>query len=113
SSNATDGQLYAIFFHLPDSLSSSLTDGEFINVSVPLSTQDTTSSVPYVPLDSVYQTQENSYVFVVEKGKAATRVVTLGQVFGDYVQVEKGLHENDQIITNRNVLTGEKVKVTD
>ncbi|QQS43303.1 hypothetical protein IPM65_04020 [Candidatus Roizmanbacteria bacterium] len=109
SRDAVQGNLYGIFFPIPDSYHQYVTDDGYINVTIPIGYYDTSASVPYIPIDSVYQTQESSHVFVIENGKAVARDLTLGSVIGRFVEVEQGLESGDVIILDRNVVGGDKV----
>ena len=110
SSEAVDGQLYSVIYHIPDEYQEFFTDGGFVTVSIPVGAPDSNSVVPFIPLDSVFQTQEESTVYVVNEDKAQARKVQLGQVQGGFVAVTEGLTANDQIILSRNVVEGDKVK---
>jgi multidrug efflux pump subunit AcrA (membrane-fusion protein) len=46
---------------------------------------------------------------VNNKGVAKSRELTLGPVYGQFVQVETGLGAGDRVIVNRNVIEGDKV----
>ncbi len=111
STVATDGQLYSIMYNIPDGVEVELTDGEYMPISVPVGYADTNSVVPFVPIDAVYESQSESSVYVVQKNKAISRKVTLGEIFGRYVQITEGLQNGDQIILNRNVIAGDKVVI--
>lgn len=113
STEATDGKLYRIVFNIPDHLKDSLTDGEFITVDLPISGNTTSVAFPFVPLDSVFQTQDSTYLYVVDTDLAASRKVTLGDVIGADVEVKKGLNSGDRVILNRNVLSGDKIKINE
>lgn len=110
SSEATDGQLYSILFTIDESYKSYFTDNSFISVTLPIS-QNLESPYPFVPIDSVFQTQDEAYVYVVENGKAISRKVSLGSVTGGYVTVVKGLSKKDQVILTRNVIEGDSIKI--
>lgn len=112
SSEAVQGALFAIYYPIPENYNQSLTDKGYITVSVPIGYPDTGSVFPFIPLDSIYQTTDSSYVFVYQKGTVVTRTVELGQVYGSFVEVKSGLLNKDQIIVDRTVLEGEKVQVT-
>ncbi len=110
STEATDGQLYQIIYTLPDYLINQSTNGSFIKVEVPIG--EFNSGVQFfIPLDSVFQTQESAYVYVISDNKAVSKKVTLGQVLGSDVEVLSGLNSGDVIILNRNVIAGEAVRV--
>lgn len=110
SHDATDGQLYSIIFQLDDSYKSLVTDSAFITVDIPIGTGDTNNSVPFVPLDSIFQTQEEAYLYVVSKNKTATaKKIQLGQVQGRFVEVLSGLPLESTVILTRNVVEGDKL----
>lgn len=111
SSQATDGQLYSIMYAIPDELQSKLTDQGFITVEIPIGHVDSNPIVPFIPIDAVFQTQDESLVYVVKKNKAVSKKVTLGSVLGNNVEITSGLKDGDQIILNRNIIAGDKVKV--
>ena len=113
STEPTEGNLHSILFELPDMYTDQVSDGAFVTVSVPVGEAHTTAVIPFVPLYSIYQTQNEAYVLVAEKtGEqlvAATKTVRLGVVQGSYVEVTDGLGEGDQVIVDRNVIAGDVV----
>ncbi len=109
STEATQGNLYAVKFVIPAEYYANVTDKSFIRVEIPIGYADTTASIPFIPLDSVYQSKEKAYVFVNEKGVAKNRSLILGEVFGQFVRVDSGLRDGDKIILNRNVIEGDQV----
>ncbi|HVA96709.1 MAG TPA: biotin/lipoyl-binding protein [Candidatus Acidoferrales bacterium] len=111
SSDATNGLLYSIFYVIPADDSYLVTDGQYVNVDIPVGQPNTGSTVPFVPIDAVYQTQDSNYLLVDKNGKAESRTVTLGNVFGSYIEVTNGLTSGDQVILDRNVIAGDKVKI--
>lgn len=111
SSEAVQGPLYAIYYPIPDYLNVDLISDGFITVDIPVGYPNTTSLVPFVPIDAVYQTREKSYVFVVKDNKATVREVVLGQVFGRYVEILSDFDRGEQVILNRNVIEGDEVKI--
>lgn len=112
STDATEGQLYSVKYEIPLEYEQMVTDGQIVSVSIPVGTDTTTNNaVPFVPLDSVYQTQSEAFVYVVEGGKARAKKVVLGEVFGRSVVVESGLRTGDIVILSRNVIENDKVKI--
>ncbi len=110
SKEATDGSLYTAQYAIPAEYASFVTDKGYITIEIPVDFPNTGSVIPFVPIDSVFQTQDQAYLFVVKNGKAESRKVSLGQVVGRFVEVTKGLSESDQVILNRNVIQGDPVK---
>ncbi|MDP3941745.1 MAG: HlyD family efflux transporter periplasmic adaptor subunit [bacterium] len=115
STDATDGQLYSIKYTIPLAYEKQLTDGQSVVVNVPVGFGEDTNSpdgtVAFVPLDSIYQTQSESFVYINSDGKARARNVQLGDVFGRYVRVTSGLKSGDTIILTRNVVENDTVRV--
>lgn len=109
SSEATEGNLYSLLYTIPSEYTTSVTDSEFITVSVPLRMPASSSQISMIPVDSVYKTEQGAYVFVIEKGIVVSRTVEIGTIFGSYIEVESGLKTGDVVIMDRNVVDGEKV----
>lgn len=111
STEATSGQLYTVKYDIPQEYQNEFANGQYISIAVPLKAPDTTTAVPLIPIDAVYQTQEKAFVMVANKDKAVSKSISVGEVFGNYVEVTNGLRQGDQIILNRNVIAGDTVKL--
>jgi multidrug efflux pump subunit AcrA (membrane-fusion protein) len=111
STQATDGQMYSVFYDIPEKVQSAVSDQEFITVSVPVSNVKATANDPFIPIDAVYQSEEAAFVLVAKNNKAESRQIKIGRVYGNYVQVLSGLQSNDQVIIDRNVVAGDKVTI--
>ncbi len=109
SSVATNKQLYTVLYNLPKEHVSKVSNNSFIPVEVPIGYADTVASVPFIPIDSVFQSQNESYVFLEKNKKAVSQEITLGSVYGSYVEVTNGINNGDKIILNRSVVSGDKV----
>jgi multidrug efflux pump subunit AcrA (membrane-fusion protein) len=109
STDATDGLLYSVFYTIPTKLANLVTDGEYISINIPIGSVNSDSTVPFVPIDAVYQTQDSNYILLDVNGKAVSRKVSLGNVFGSFVEVTNGLESGDQVILDRNVIEGDSV----
>jgi biotin carboxyl carrier protein len=110
SSEATDGLLYAMFYAIPDDAADLLTNGQYISVSIPVGSSISGSINPYVPIDAVYQTPTSNSLLVAINGKAVTRQVVLGQIFGDYIEITSGLRPGDRVILDRTIVSGDRVR---
>lgn len=112
SQEATDGEMYTITYALPEEYSSAVTDAQYVTVDIPLGSSALPSqTTPYIPIDAVFQTQDEAYVNVVMDGKAVSKKIVLGNVYGKYVEVVSGLDKNDQVILDRNILAGDSIKI--
>ena len=111
SSQATDGQLFSVFYDIPDVYQKEFSDGEYININVPINNVKTTATDPLLPIDAVYQTQNQAFVLVAENNKAVTKTVKIGQIYGSYIEVLTGLGSGDQVILDRNVIAGDSIRV--
>ncbi|MDO8270022.1 MAG: HlyD family efflux transporter periplasmic adaptor subunit, partial [Candidatus Levybacteria bacterium] len=110
STEATSGQLYSILFTLPDEYKQYFTDKAFVTVSLPVG-NNVSNSTPFIPVDSVFQTQDEAFVYVVNGNKARSKKIKLGTVTGGFVTVEQGLSPSDQVILNRTVIDGDLIQV--
>ena len=111
SKEAISSSLYGVYFDIPDQYNDDLTEKGFIQIDLPIGYADTSSSVPYIPLDAIYQTKAENFVFVVEKGVATPKKVQLGEVYGSFVEIKSGLSNTESIILNRNIIAGDRVEV--
>ena len=111
STEATDGSLYSVIFGVPEEAQKSLADKSFVALEVPIGYDVSGNTTPFIPLDSVHQTQEKAFVFVNNNGSVKNQEITLGQVQGSFVEVKEGLLTPTEIILNRNVVAGDKVKI--
>lgn len=110
STEATDQKLFTITFNLPEGDYADVSDGDFVQVDLPLTGQTTVGNY-FIPLDAVTQTQDQTLVYVINKdSKATARPVVLGPVQGQFVAVTGGLNGSEKIILDRNVLEGDLVK---
>lgn len=111
SSEAVEGTLYAAYYPIPDDMTGKVVSEGFITVEIPIGYPDTGAVIPFVPLDAVYVTRDSAYVFVVQDGRAKSKEVMLGQVYGRFVEITGGLGAGTQIILDRTVIEGDKVEV--
>lgn len=112
SSEAVSGNLYAAYYSVPDQYANYVTDGGYIEIEIPIGTADSNSAFIYVPVDAIYQTEDEAFTYVVSSNQAVSRKLTLGSVYGSFVRVESGLKSGDQVILTRNVVEGDKIKLT-
>jgi len=111
SSEATSGQLYSIVYTIPSDFAQHLTDQSFVNIEIPIGVPDTGSVIPFIPIDSIFQTQDETFVYIANGDKATSREVILGDVTGSFVEIIEGLNTSDRVILNRNVIDGDKVEL--
>lgn len=114
SNEPTDGALNTVLFAIPDEYTDDLKNGSSVRIDVPIGQIGTNSIIPFIPLDSIYQTQTDSFVYLASRSadmsySAISRQVTLGQVYGQFVEVINGLKQKDQVIVDRNVIDGDEV----
>lgn len=112
TSDAIQGSLYGIYFNIPDQYIAMVTEKGFIQIDIPIGYFDTSATIPYIPIDAIYQTKEQNYVFVAKNDKAEAKSVDLGQVFGSFVEITQGLSSKDMVIVNRNVIAGDSITIT-
>ncbi|MBI4130522.1 hypothetical protein HY468_04350 [Candidatus Roizmanbacteria bacterium] len=131
SSEPTNGRLFSVLYTLPEAFvrtptfeetsnqkgapaliaATHVTNGQLISVDIPVGSAQSSTSMPFVPLDAVYQTEQDAAIYAVVDGIAQSRTVTLGQVYGSYVQVLSGITGDTDVIVDRSVVAGEKVEL--
>ena len=113
SNQATNGQLYTVFYNLTGQQLSGInvSDLQTVSVRIPFGYADTTNVAMFVPIDAIHQTNEKSFVFVTNGENVANAAeINVKDITGNFAQIE-GLEGNAQIILNRSVLDGDKVEV--
>jgi HlyD family secretion protein len=109
ATEATDGQLYAVRYDIPQDQQKYLTDGESIDIEISMENNEQSTVDPLIPIDAVYQTQDSAFILVAKNNKAESKTVKLGNIFGNYVEVLSGISSSDQVILNRNVIAQDKI----
>lgn len=113
SSTPTNGQLYEVLATLPDSLSGQIFEGQTIEVSLPtIGSQNmkTKTSNVFIPLEAVFVTNTERYVYVYDNGIARRRVIQTKNVIGNEIEITEGLTQGEEIIIDRRVFEGQKVE---
>ena len=84
--------------------------GEFVNVALELFVE---KNAIVAPAPAVVQSQNGTYVFVIEDGTAKTRDVTVARTVGDIAIIAKGLSPGEMVVTDGQIrLTpGAKVQI--
>ena len=98
--------LYSALFSLPADTAQKLTDGHYTDIRIALKSQ--TGSI-LLPLESVSQDAQSAWVMVEENGKAEAKTVTLGNIFGNYIEVVSGINPDSRIILSRGIISGEAI----
>jgi len=110
STEATDGSLYSVLYAIPSTYAPQLTNAGTLEVKIPMGSKKIVTDNLYIPLDSVYQTQDKSYVYIKDGDKAKVKDISLGEVSGSYVRVNAGLSASDTLITSRSVQEGDAIR---
>lgn len=111
STEATDGSLYTAQFDIPQEYAKEVSDKGYITIDIPVGFPQTGGTIPFVPLDAIFQTQDQAYLYIVKNSKAESKKIKVGQVLGRFVEVTSGLSPEDQVIINRNVIQSDPVKI--
>ena len=102
SEEATDGQLYAAFYTIPDDFQfSSFRSKDILLVEIPIGFHKLDQPCLLFLWTQFFRHKDEAFLFVAKNGRAESRKVTLGQVLGRFVEVKSGLKEADQVILNR------------
>ncbi|MBN1262797.1 MAG: hypothetical protein JW991_00395 [Candidatus Pacebacteria bacterium] len=113
SAEPTNNSLHLVLFDLPPEAISSVAHLSYLTVDLPLGFSQSGQTIPLIPIDAVYQTSRTSFVYVIEDGRVLAKEVALGEVYGQYVTILGGLEGNWQLITDRNVIEGDLVELSD
>lgn len=113
SQTPTTNQLYEVFITVPTQAEQFLMEGEYVDVALPLYKRAPRSGNAYIPLDAVFVTNTDRYVYVVEDGKAKRQVVETGSIVGTMIEIISGLSDGQQLILDRRVVDGQQITATE
>lgn len=111
TSEAVDGGFYNLIFEIPKEFASLISHKDYITGEIFLNFNNLINKDSFylIPIDAVHQLSNENYVFIIENNVSKAKKIELGQVYGNFVEV-KGLKEKDEIILERNITSGTKVK---
>jgi|GEM_PF-1463939 len=109
SQQETTNGLFSILFTLSSEVESRIADGEFLSLDLPL--RAVTGDALLLPIDAVFQDNNGASVLVEENGKAQSKTITLGNTFGSFVEVTRGLEKDARVILNHSVISGDDISV--
>lgn len=110
STAPTNGQLYEVLAQIPDSYANDVYDGQAVHIELPtLSQKMDDKEVFQIPLDSVFVSNLERYVFLNKDGVAVKKNITTRNVIGNSIEVVDGLQNGDEIILDRRIIDGQKI----
>jgi len=98
--------LYKAIFGLPTESAQKLVDGHYTDIRIALESHD--GSI-LLPLETISQDTKSAWVMVEENGIAHSHTVTLGNIFGNYIEVTSGITKDTHVILSRGIIEGEAV----
>lgn len=105
----THNGLYSILFTLPQTFKASTTSGQFLTIELPL--VSAANQMTLVPIDAVFQDDTGARVLLEQDGLAVSRAVSLGTVYGSFIEISSGLASEARLILNRSVIAGDHVTI--
>ncbi len=99
--------LYSVIFSAPANLTTALINNRYIDIQIPLKSKEGATTL--LPLESIYQDTSSAWVMIAKDGKATLKTVTLGTVYGNYIEVISGVGREDAIILTRGIIQDESV----
>ncbi len=115
SSQPTSGQMYSVKYQLPAQQTDKVSNSAFARIEIPLDIHNEAAPTLYLPIDSIFQTQDGAYVYITQKKDSAyvatSKKITLGELSGKFVEVKSGLEKNDNVILDRNILEGDLLAI--
>jgi hypothetical protein len=98
---------------IPETISLQVFEGQYINIELPATqakTQLYKVGSRFVPLEAVYVTNLERYVFVAVDNKATRKLIKTGEIIGNEIEVLEGLNSGDQLILDRRVTDGQSIE---
>ena len=107
SKTETENGLFSILFTLSLEIEGKISDGEFLEIRLPL--RAAAEENVLLPIDAVFQDDAGATLLVEEEGRAVNKMVTLGNIYGSFVEVTSGLGKDARVILNRSVIAGDEI----
>lgn len=102
------GGMFQITATIPERLNSRLISGQSLDIRLPV-TQELSGNV-LIPITSVYITNTETFVYVLEDERATHQPVEIGQIIGENIEVRSGLIGDETLILSRNVTEGQRIR---
>ncbi|MCW1887936.1 MAG: biotin/lipoyl-binding protein [Candidatus Moranbacteria bacterium] len=99
--------LYTAIFSVPNTKTSALVDNRYVDIRIPLKSK--VASATLLPLESIYQDTDSAWVMTLKDGVARAQEVTLGTIYGNYIEITSGLNTESSVILTRGLIEGEAV----
>ncbi|CUH97030.1 hypothetical protein P22_3156 [Propionispora sp. 2/2-37] len=80
-----------------DNAAGKLKPGMFVKVNIVIGAE---TQVLAVPQSAIYQKQGLYYVFAAEGGKAIRKLVEIGELLGEKIEIKSGIPENTRVVTS-------------
>lgn len=106
----TAGSMFEIIATLPEPYASNVYEGSTVDVRLPLLPSLSSDETQFVPLDAVFVTNTDRFVYLLEEGVAVKRSVTTGAIVGSTIEVTSGLSAGELVILNRQITNGQAVE---
>lgn len=109
SQEETVNGLYSILFTLSDSARSKIVNGEYLSIELPLRASNPEDTL--IPIDAIFQENDSASVLVEENGKAVSKEVTLGNIYGSFALITSGIARDARVILSRAVIASDEITV--
>jgi len=108
-----NGQLFEVLAVIPEEsrVGSLVLEDQSYEVELPLLSVSLSEGNSFIPLDAVFVTNTERFVYVVEDGVASKQTVTTGEIIGTSIEITDGLSQDDQVILDRRVVAEQPVTV--
>ena len=112
SSVPTQNKLFEVLISLGEFQAPGISEGDTVEVKLPLLQAHSVEIANLIPLDSVFITSQESYIFLEVDQHAMKKPVELGGIHGNWIEVTSELFQGDKVILNRRIIDDEPVQST-
>lgn len=104
------GSLYSVKLLVKDP-NLTVTPGEYLEISLKTAANCQKGHTCLIPVSAITKSQNETSLLIARGGIAEKKVVTTGDIAGGFVELIKGVDEIELIITERNIIEGDKISV--
>jgi RND family efflux transporter MFP subunit len=113
SSAPVSSSLYQVLIQIPSEYEPHVFQNQSLSVILPLKKSSFSESSHYLPLDALFVTNTDRFVFVAKDGRAVKKSVSTGEIVGGNIEVLSGLASGDLVILDRRVIDQQLVSITE
>lgn len=98
------GSLHIVSIDIPQVYYPAIYESMALGAKLPIKPNSSSSSNEFIPIDGLFITNTDRFVFVYDEGFAKKKVVETGNIIGDAIEIKSGINKGERVIIDRRVV---------